>query len=234
MLTPHYPFLESLEGDADPPPDADPLRDTATAPPPDTAPSQDTAPLPDTAPLWDTALAPPPDTAPPPDMGPPAPASRNTCPEAAELAEPQVLSRVPGELSAAFPSGDEDTEGDEDAAGRGQRQEQVLVGSAQDEALVPAEPGALRYLQRHYQDLLASIPEVSLLPLEGEDVAGFRVSCGQRCGQGSVPVAPTSPSSPQWAGSGSAASRGAQRQGLLGAAVPMRRAGPDRPALAGR
>lgn len=176
VLTPHYPFLELLEGDADPPPDADPLRDTATAPPPDTAPSQDTAPLPDTAPLWDTALAPPPDTAPPPDMGPPAPASRNTCPEAAELAEPQVLSRVPGELSAAFPGGDEDTEGDEDAAGWGQRQEQVLVGSAQDEALVPAEPGALRYLQRHYQDLLASIPEVSLLPLEGEDVAGFRVS----------------------------------------------------------
>ncbi|XP_017596704.1 PREDICTED: poly [ADP-ribose] polymerase 10 [Corvus brachyrhynchos] len=46
----------------------------------------------------------------------------------------------------------------------------------QDEALVPAEPGAVRYLQQHYQDVLDSIPEVSLLPLEGGDISGFRVS----------------------------------------------------------
>ncbi|XP_074997077.1 protein mono-ADP-ribosyltransferase PARP10 isoform X2 [Calonectris borealis] len=190
-LTPHYPFLERLEGDADPrpdmaiPPDTAPLLDTAPAPPPDTAPSLDTAPAPppDTAPSLDTAPPPdadlPPDMAAPPDVAPPAPASPDARLEVAEPAGLQALSRVPGELSAAFPGGDKDAERDEDAAGRGQRQEQaalVLAGSAQDEALVPAEPGALRYLQRHYQDLLASIPEVSLLPLEGEDVAGFRVS----------------------------------------------------------
>ncbi|KAM6225746.1 protein mono-ADP-ribosyltransferase PARP10 isoform 2-T2 [Spheniscus humboldti] len=136
-LAPHYPFLELLEGDADPPPDV--------------APSPEGAHLPDVAPPAAACLEP---------------------------AEPQALSRVPGELSAAFPEGDEDTEGDEDAAGRGQHREQAaaLAGSVQDEVLVPAEPGALRYLQRHYQDLLSSIPEVSLLPLEGEDVAGFRVS----------------------------------------------------------
>ncbi|KAM6101020.1 LOW QUALITY PROTEIN: protein mono-ADP-ribosyltransferase PARP10 [Theristicus caerulescens] len=141
-LAPHYPFLEPLEGDADPASD--------TEPPPDTAPSPDTA--------------------------PPAPASPDACPE---VAEPQASSPVPGELPAAFPGRDEGTQGDEDTAGRGQRQEQAASASArsaQDETLVPAEPGALRYLQRHYQDLLASIPEVSLLPLEGEDVAGFRVS----------------------------------------------------------
>ncbi|XP_068017174.1 protein mono-ADP-ribosyltransferase PARP10 isoform X2 [Melanerpes formicivorus] len=51
-----------------------------------------------------------------------------------------------------------------------------LAALAQDEVLVAAEPGAVRYLQWHYQDLLGSIPEVSLVPLEGGDVAGFRVS----------------------------------------------------------
>ncbi|XP_035170322.1 protein mono-ADP-ribosyltransferase PARP10 [Oxyura jamaicensis] len=51
-----------------------------------------------------------------------------------------------------------------------------LRDAAPDETLVSMERGALRYLQRHYQDLLASIPEVSMLPLEGDDVAGFRVS----------------------------------------------------------
>ncbi|XP_054672312.1 protein mono-ADP-ribosyltransferase PARP10 isoform X1 [Grus americana] len=162
-LAPHYPFLESLDGDVAPPPDADPSPDTATLPdtaaPPRTAPP-DTFPSPGTAPL--------------PDAAPPAPAGPNACPEVAEPAEPQALSPVPGEPRAAFPGGDEHTERDEDVAGR--RQEQaVLAALAQDEALVPAEPGALRYLQRHYQDLLASIPEVSLLPLEGEDIAGLRV-----------------------------------------------------------
>ncbi|XP_062426757.1 protein mono-ADP-ribosyltransferase PARP10 isoform X2 [Rhea pennata] len=51
-----------------------------------------------------------------------------------------------------------------------------LRDAAQDEALVPLEPGVLRYLQRHYRDLLAGIAEVSLLPLEGSDVTGFRLS----------------------------------------------------------
>ncbi|XP_068524200.1 protein mono-ADP-ribosyltransferase PARP10 [Anas acuta] len=51
-----------------------------------------------------------------------------------------------------------------------------LRDAAPDETLVAMERGALRYLQRHYQDLLASIPEVSMLPMEGDDVAGFRVS----------------------------------------------------------
>ncbi|KAM9302613.1 protein mono-ADP-ribosyltransferase PARP10 [Morus bassanus] len=150
-LAPHYPFLEPLEGDADPLPD--------TGAPPDMAPQQDADPSPDTAPV--------------PEVVPPAPASPDACPEVAEPAAPQALGPVPGQL----PGAGEDTE----AAGRGQRPEQAavlaaLAGSVQDEVLVPAEPGALRYLQRHYQDLLASIPEVSLLPLEGEDVTGFRVS----------------------------------------------------------
>lgn len=124
---------------------------------------------PDADPTPDTATAASPDTDP-------------SAPTSPVPVEPLALSPVPVEPPAAFPGGDEGTEGA--AGGGGQRRE--LAGSAQDEALVPAEPGALRYLQRHYQDLLASIPEVSLLPLEGEDVAGFRVSCGQGCGQGSA------------------------------------------------
>ncbi|XP_068789740.1 protein mono-ADP-ribosyltransferase PARP10 isoform X8 [Struthio camelus] len=51
-----------------------------------------------------------------------------------------------------------------------------LRDAAQDEALVSMEPGMLRYLQQHYQELLAGIAEVSLLPLEGSDVTGFRLS----------------------------------------------------------
>lgn len=59
-----------------------------------------------------------------------------------------------------------------------------LRDAAPDETLVAMERGALRYLQRHYQDLLASIPEVSMLPMEGDDVAGFRVSAGPAGGCG--------------------------------------------------
>ncbi|XP_032037085.1 protein mono-ADP-ribosyltransferase PARP10 [Aythya fuligula] len=51
-----------------------------------------------------------------------------------------------------------------------------LRDAVPDETLVAMERGALRYLQQHYQDLLASIPEVSMLPMEGDDVSGFRVS----------------------------------------------------------
>uniref|UniRef100_A0A8B9QRJ0 Poly [ADP-ribose] polymerase n=1 Tax=Apteryx owenii TaxID=8824 RepID=A0A8B9QRJ0_APTOW len=58
----------------------------------------------------------------------------------------------------------------------GEKLRAFLRDAAQDEALVSAEPGALRYLQQHYRDLLAGIAEVSLLPLEGSDVTGFRLS----------------------------------------------------------
>lgn len=37
------------------------------------------------------------------------------------------------------------------------------------------EPGAMRFLQLHYEDLLASLEDVALFPLEGVDVTGFRV-----------------------------------------------------------
>ncbi|CAM5107194.1 unnamed protein product [Natator depressus] len=51
-----------------------------------------------------------------------------------------------------------------------------LQDAALDESLVSMEPGMLRYLQLYYQELLASIAEVTLLPLEGTDVTGFRLS----------------------------------------------------------
>ncbi|XP_043363147.1 protein mono-ADP-ribosyltransferase PARP10 isoform X3 [Dermochelys coriacea] len=51
-----------------------------------------------------------------------------------------------------------------------------LQDTALDESLVSMEPGMLRYLQLCYQELLASIAEVTLLPLEGTDVTGFRLS----------------------------------------------------------
>lgn len=55
-----------------------------------------------------------------------------------------------------------------------------LEDATPDEALVPMEPGALRFLQLHYQDLLGSIAEVTLLPLDDTDVTGFRVRLGRR------------------------------------------------------
>uniref|UniRef100_A0A8C0GWE7 Poly [ADP-ribose] polymerase n=1 Tax=Chelonoidis abingdonii TaxID=106734 RepID=A0A8C0GWE7_CHEAB len=51
-----------------------------------------------------------------------------------------------------------------------------LQDAALDESLVSMEPGMLRYLQLYYQELLAGIAEVMLLPLEGTDVTGFRLS----------------------------------------------------------
>ncbi|XP_038616010.1 LOW QUALITY PROTEIN: protein mono-ADP-ribosyltransferase PARP10 [Tachyglossus aculeatus] len=44
------------------------------------------------------------------------------------------------------------------------------------EALVPMEPGALRYLQLHHQELLTGLQDVVLCPLDASDVAGFRLS----------------------------------------------------------
>ncbi|KAM9165497.1 protein mono-ADP-ribosyltransferase PARP10 isoform 2-T3 [Pangshura tecta] len=51
-----------------------------------------------------------------------------------------------------------------------------LQDAALDESLVAMEPGMLRYLQLYYQELLAGIAEVTLLPLEDTDVTGFRLS----------------------------------------------------------
>uniref|UniRef100_A0A8C8S031 Poly [ADP-ribose] polymerase n=1 Tax=Pelusios castaneus TaxID=367368 RepID=A0A8C8S031_9SAUR len=51
-----------------------------------------------------------------------------------------------------------------------------LQDAALDERLVAMEPGVLRYLQLYYQDLLAGIAEATLLPLEGSDITGFRLS----------------------------------------------------------
>ncbi|XP_075405249.1 protein mono-ADP-ribosyltransferase PARP10 [Tenrec ecaudatus] len=44
------------------------------------------------------------------------------------------------------------------------------------EMVLPMEPGALRYLQLYHEDLLASLGDVALFPLEGMDVTGFRLS----------------------------------------------------------
>lgn len=44
------------------------------------------------------------------------------------------------------------------------------------EMVMSVEPGAVRYLQLYYEDLLASLEDVALFPLEGTDVTGFRVS----------------------------------------------------------
>ncbi|XP_014747652.1 PREDICTED: poly [ADP-ribose] polymerase 10 [Sturnus vulgaris] len=168
-LVPHYPFLELPPG---------------TVPAPDRARPPGTEPLLVTEPSLDTDC--PPDTA-------PSVAHANPRPDTAPASVPE---RPP----ATVPSGDKDTEGLRAVPGQAQRPEPVSVGvpepvslgvpepvslgvpepvsvvPAQDEALVPAEPGALRFLQQHHQDVLDSIPEVSLLPLEGGDISGFRVS----------------------------------------------------------
>ncbi|XP_074842523.1 LOW QUALITY PROTEIN: protein mono-ADP-ribosyltransferase PARP10 [Carettochelys insculpta] len=60
--------------------------------------------------------------------------------------------------------------------GSRERLQAFLQDTALDESLVAMEPGVLRYLQLHYQDLLAGIAEATLLPLEGTDVTGFRLS----------------------------------------------------------
>lgn len=44
------------------------------------------------------------------------------------------------------------------------------------EMVMSVEPGAMRFLQLYYEDLLASLEDVALFPLEGVDVTGFRVS----------------------------------------------------------
>ncbi|KAM6171689.1 protein mono-ADP-ribosyltransferase PARP10 isoform 1-T2 [Erethizon dorsatum] len=45
------------------------------------------------------------------------------------------------------------------------------------EMMLLMEPGAMRFLQLYHEDLLASLGDVALFPLEGMDVIGFRL-CG--------------------------------------------------------
>uniref|UniRef100_A0A8C2VV01 Poly [ADP-ribose] polymerase n=1 Tax=Chinchilla lanigera TaxID=34839 RepID=A0A8C2VV01_CHILA len=45
------------------------------------------------------------------------------------------------------------------------------------EMVLSMEPGAMRFLQLYHEDLLASLGDVALFPLEGMDVTGFRL-CG--------------------------------------------------------
>ncbi|XP_053802455.1 protein mono-ADP-ribosyltransferase PARP10 isoform X2 [Vidua chalybeata] len=168
-LVPHFPFLELLEASTDTALDA--------VPAPDGAPPPDVEPLLVRDPLVDTDC--PPDTEASSD---PSAAHTNTPPDAAPAAPTSPPG--PGQPSAAFPSRDKDTEGFRAVPSQAQPPRPVSVvvpeptaaALAQDEALVPAEPGAVRYLQQHYQDMLSSVSDVSLLPLEGGDVSGFRVS----------------------------------------------------------
>ncbi|KAL8181406.1 UNVERIFIED_CONTAM: hypothetical protein K2H54_001142 [Gekko kuhli] len=51
-----------------------------------------------------------------------------------------------------------------------------LRDSAPDEAVVAMEAPVLRYLQLYYQEILAGMANVTLLPLEGADVTGLRLS----------------------------------------------------------
>ncbi|XP_057592735.1 protein mono-ADP-ribosyltransferase PARP10 isoform X2 [Hippopotamus amphibius kiboko] len=45
------------------------------------------------------------------------------------------------------------------------------------ETVLSMEPGAMRFIQLHHEDLLAGLGDVALFPLEGSDVTGFRI-CG--------------------------------------------------------
>lgn len=44
------------------------------------------------------------------------------------------------------------------------------------EIVMSMDPGAVRFLQLYHEDLLASLEDIALFPLEGVDVTGFRVS----------------------------------------------------------
>lgn len=47
------------------------------------------------------------------------------------------------------------------------------------EIVMSMDPGAVRFLQLYHEDLLASLEDIALFPLEGVDVTGFRL-CGPR------------------------------------------------------
>ncbi|XP_072458752.1 protein mono-ADP-ribosyltransferase PARP10 isoform X2 [Notamacropus eugenii] len=57
-----------------------------------------------------------------------------------------------------------------------ERGEEMVKAVVPKEILLPMEPGALRFLQFYYQEFLASLGEVTLCPLDGPDVTGFRLS----------------------------------------------------------
>ncbi|XP_041570079.2 protein mono-ADP-ribosyltransferase PARP10 isoform X2 [Taeniopygia guttata] len=167
-LVPHFPFLELLDASTDVALDAVPAPDVELLRVRD--PLVDTDCPPDTELSSDPTVA---HTNPPPDTVP-APAAPTSHPGPERPEQP----------SDAFPSRDKDTEGSTAVPSPAQPPrptsaavlEPTPAVLAQDEALVPAEPGAVRYLQQHYQDMLSGVSDVSLLPLEGGDISGFRVS----------------------------------------------------------
>lgn len=63
-----------------------------------------------------------------------------------------------------------ETELESPGYGEPQRQEDPV------ETVMSMDPGAMRFLQLYHEDLLASLEEVALFPLEEVDVTGFRVS----------------------------------------------------------
>ncbi|KAG7458165.1 hypothetical protein MATL_G00235240 [Megalops atlanticus] len=52
---------------------------------------------------------------------------------------------------------------------------EFLSTPIQVETVITMEPGMLKYIQVHCHQLLADMDQVSIFPLEGEDVTGFRV-----------------------------------------------------------
>lgn len=66
-----------------------------------------------------------------------------------------------------------ETELESPGYGEPQRQEDPV------ETVMSMDPGAMRFLQLYHEDLLASLEEVALFPLEEVDVTGFRL-CGPR------------------------------------------------------
>lgn len=50
-----------------------------------------------------------------------------------------------------------------------------LTTPIERETVIPMEPGMLKYIQNHCHQLLADMDQVSIFPLEGEDVCGLRI-----------------------------------------------------------
>lgn len=102
--------------------------------------------------------------------------------EAGELArdlkgaEPAAAGsgRAPGQSEAPLRAGSVESPGPENPVETGVG----LPGwEGVVETVLPAEPGAVRFLQLYHEELLASLGEVALFPLEETDVTGFRL-CG--------------------------------------------------------
>ncbi|KAM9626429.1 protein mono-ADP-ribosyltransferase PARP10 isoform 1-T1 [Trichechus inunguis] len=81
-----------------------------------------------------------------------------------------------GSLGQGRPVGSLGQGGPVESLGQGGPVESLGQGGAV-EMVLSMEPGALRFLQLHHEDLLASLGDVALFPLEGMDVTGFRL-CG--------------------------------------------------------